>query len=316
MRKILVTGGTIFVSRYVAEYFAGKGDVVYVLNRNHHPQPQGTILIEADRHQLGDVLRQYEFDTVLDVTAYTGEDISDLLDALEYSGQSFKDYVLISSSAVYPETAPQPFAESQQTGPNKYWGAYGTGKICAEEELIKRVPDAYILRPPYLYGPMNIVYREAFVFECADQNRRFYLPGKGNMKLQFFHVRDLCRCIESILDKHPSSRIFNVGNAESITVRDWVGLCYRAAGCTAEYVEVHQDINQREYFSFYDYEYQLDVSEQKELIESTIPLEEGLRESCLWYRGHKDEVARKGYIEYIDKLRGVHSPSPCRQKKN
>jgi len=35
MRKILVTGGTIFVSRYIAEYFAGKGDAVYVLNRNH-----------------------------------------------------------------------------------------------------------------------------------------------------------------------------------------------------------------------------------------------------------------------------------------
>ena len=68
MRKILVTGGTVFVSRYVAEYFAGRGDEVYVLNRNHHTQPSGTILIEADRHNLGDVLRQNTFDTVLDVT--------------------------------------------------------------------------------------------------------------------------------------------------------------------------------------------------------------------------------------------------------
>lgn len=299
MRKILVTGGTIFVSRYAAEYFAGKGDEVYVLNRNHHPQPKGTILIEADRHQLGDVLRQYAFDAVLDVTAYTGEDVSDLLDALEYSGSYCKDYVLISSSAVYPETAPQPFSESQQTGSNKYWGAYGTNKIDAEEELRKRVPDAYILRPPYLYGPMNDVYREAFVFECADADRRFYLPKKGDMKLQFFHVRDLCKCMEAILDKHPSNHIFNVGNAESVTIREWVEQCYCAAGHTAAYVEVHQDINQREYFSFYDYEYQLDVSRQWELIDNTIPLEDGLKESYLWYRGHKDEVERKGYIEYI-----------------
>ena len=36
MRKLLVTGGTVFVSRYVAEYYAKKGDEVYVLNRNHH----------------------------------------------------------------------------------------------------------------------------------------------------------------------------------------------------------------------------------------------------------------------------------------
>lgn len=302
MRKILVTGGTIFVSKYIAEYFAGEGDEVYVLNRNHHQQPKGTMLIEADRHQLGDMLRQYAFDIVLDVTAYTGEDVSDLLDALKYSKQDFKDYVLISSSAVYPETAPQPFSENQQTGKNKYWGVYGTNKIDAEEELLKRVPNAYILRPPYLYGPMNDVYREAFAFDCADANRKFYLPKKGDMKLQFFHVRDLCRCIEAILDTHPANHIYNVGNAESITIREWVKQCYHAAGHMAEYVEVHQDINQREYFSFYDYEYQLDVSRQGELIDTTIPLEEGLKESCNWYQDHKGEVERKGYIEYIDKF--------------
>lgn len=302
MRKILITGGTVFVSRYVVEYFAGKGDQVYVLNRNHHPQPGGTILIEADRHQLGEVLRPYTFDVVIDVTAYTGRDVSDLLDALKDTGEYSKDYILISSSAVYPEKVPQPFTENQRTGLNKYWGIYGTNKIAAEEELSKRVPGAYILRPPYLYGPMNNVYREAFVFECADRNRRFYLPRKGEMKLQFFHVRDLCRCIEAILDKHPSDHIFNVGNERGVSVREWVGLCYRAAGRAARYEEVHQDINQRGYFSFYDYEYQLDVSRQKELIEDTIPLEEGLKEAYLWYCGHKGEVNRKGYIEYIDQM--------------
>ena len=29
MRKLLVTGGTVFVSRYVADYFARRGDEVY-----------------------------------------------------------------------------------------------------------------------------------------------------------------------------------------------------------------------------------------------------------------------------------------------
>ena len=31
MRRILVTGGTVFVSRYVAEYFLKKGDEVNAL---------------------------------------------------------------------------------------------------------------------------------------------------------------------------------------------------------------------------------------------------------------------------------------------
>jgi nucleoside-diphosphate-sugar epimerase len=49
MRKILVTGGTVFVSKYVAEYYLNQGDKVYVLNRNTREQPIGAILIEADR---------------------------------------------------------------------------------------------------------------------------------------------------------------------------------------------------------------------------------------------------------------------------
>lgn len=36
--KILITGGTTFVSRYVAEHFVSKGDEVFVLNRNSRPQ--------------------------------------------------------------------------------------------------------------------------------------------------------------------------------------------------------------------------------------------------------------------------------------
>ena len=52
MRKILVTGGTVFVSRFVANYFAQKGNDVYVLNRNSKPQLPNVTLIEGDRNNL------------------------------------------------------------------------------------------------------------------------------------------------------------------------------------------------------------------------------------------------------------------------
>ena len=35
MRKILVTGGTVFVSRFIAEYYVAKGDEVYEIGRAH-----------------------------------------------------------------------------------------------------------------------------------------------------------------------------------------------------------------------------------------------------------------------------------------
>ena len=34
MKKVLVTGGTVFVSKFAAQYFVDKGYEVYVLNRN------------------------------------------------------------------------------------------------------------------------------------------------------------------------------------------------------------------------------------------------------------------------------------------
>jgi len=296
MLKVLVTGGTVFVSRYIAEYYTLNGHDVYVLNRNTKEQPKGVTLIEADRHNLGDILRGYHFDIVID-TAYTSNDVELLLDALGEYGE----YILISSSAVYPEYAPQPFDEDTPLSLNKYWGKYGTNKIEAEEALRKRSPNAYILRPPYLYGPMNNVYREAFVFDCALGERTFYLPRDGGMKLQFFHVHDLCRFIDVLLCTKPKQHIFNVGNKEAVTIREWVEICYNVLGKKAEFQNVYDDIEQRNYFSFYDYEYYLDVSKQYELMKDVKPLKEGLEEALKWYVNNLDKVNKKPFIDYIDK---------------
>lgn len=295
MKQILVTGGTVFVSRYVAQYFKSKEYDVYVLNRGTKKQVEGVNLICADRNNLEDCLKKYSFDAVIDVCGYNRKDVKNILDAVG----SFKDYIFISSSAVYPETNEQPFSEEQKTGENSIWGKYGTDKIEAEEYLLSKVPHAYILRPPYLYGPMQNVYREPFVFECALKKRKFYIPKDGKMKLQFFHVDDLCRMIEVILDKHPENHIFNVGNSECTDINTFVELCYKAAGVPLEKVYVTHHDNQRDYFSFYDYEYKLDVSKQNELLPEQKDLFQGLKESFEWYMNNSEQVVRKNYIEFI-----------------
>lgn len=299
MKKVLVTGGTVFVSRYIAEYFTAKNWEVYVLNRNTREQSKGVKLIQADRHNLGEVLRDYYFDIVID-NAYSSNDVKLMLDALG----SYGEYFLISSSAVYPENTVLPFKEDVPLGINKYWGKYGTDKIGAEEILQKRNPNAYILRPPYLYGQMNNVYREGFVFDCAMAERKFYIPKDGKMKLQFFHVNDLCRFIEAILKNKPAQHIFNVGNKETISIREWVKLCYQITEEPVEFVNVEQSIEQRNYFSFYNYEYYLDVSKQYEILEKIMPLSQGLKESFEWYKNHSEQVNKKPYIEYIDRNLG------------
>ncbi len=297
MKKFLLTGGTTFVSKYTAEYFVKKGYDVTVLNRGSRPQVSGVTHINCDRTQLGDLLRGKHFDAILDITAYTEEHVRTLVD----SGVCFEDYIFISSSAVYPETNAQPFTEEQDCGRNSIWGDYGTNKLQAEEYLRENVPNAYMLRPPYFYGKYENLYREGFVFDCAMRDRPFYLPGDGSMKLQFFHVRDLCRFVEILLEKHPERKVFNVGNPETVTVKEWAELCYRIAGKTPRFVSVDRSVFQRNYFCFHDYEYVLDVSRQSALMPDTMPLEQGLREEFEWFRDNPDSVYRRNpYMEYID----------------
>ena len=295
--KILVTGGTVFASRYTAEYFGSRGHDVYVLNRGNNPhQPDNTKLIRCDRHALGDTLKGHHFDAVLDVTAYNAGDVKDLHDALD----TFGTYIFVSSSAVYPETLPQPFNESQKCGENVIWGRYGTDKLSAEEYIKENIRDHYIIRPPYLYGPMNNLYREAFVFECAENDRPFYIPSDGKMPLQFFYIGDMCRFMEILLDKKPDHRIYNVGNTETVDINEWVRLCYKVLGKEPEIRYVSRDIPQRNFFPFYDYAYILDTARQSGLMQELTPLRDGLCASYEWYREHRQFVRKKPLIGFID----------------
>ena len=295
--NILVTGGTVFASRFTAEYFVKKGHDVYVINRNSRPQSEGVKLINCDRHNLGDTLKNFEFNLVIDITAYNESDIIDLLNGLG----KFENYVMISSSAVYSETLPLPFKETQPVGENIHWGDYGTNKISAEKALLEQIPNAYILRPPYLYGAMNNLYREAFVFDCAENDMPFYVPKDGKMPLQFFDIEDMCKFIEIIIDKKPEQHIFNVGNPQTVDINEWVRLCYSILGKMPEIRFVTGNMDQRDYFPFLDYGYVLDVTKQQKLMSDVKPLEQGLKESYEWYKNHKELVRRKSYLSFINK---------------
>ena len=303
MRKILVTGGTIFVSRYIAEYYVNfvpeyvveEEAEVYV---NTHNQPQGVKLIECDKNHIGNKLRGYDFDVVIAVNIYTADEMKELLDSLD----SVRDFIFISSSAVYPETLPQPFSEDMTCGKNSVWGDYGVNKRRAEEHLLSRVPGAYILRPPYLYGKMNNLYREAFVFDCALAERPFFIPNDGSMQLQFFHVGDLCRFIDTLLRLHPENHIFNVGNRETETIKTFVEKCYATVGEKTELISVSKDHAQRSYFPFHDYSYVLDVEKMHELMPETLPMSKGLKDSFKWYVNNQTAVFKKPYFDYIDNI--------------
>ena len=63
----------------------------------------------------------------------------------------------------------------------------------------------------------------------------------------------------------------------------------------------HKEYNQRNYFPFYDYEYELDITRQNNILSMTTDLYDGLKESYDWYKDNQDEVKKKNYFEFIEK---------------
>ena len=293
--NILVSGGTIFVSKYISEYFRDLNYNVYIFNRGNNLQPEGVKSIKADRNNLGDVLKKYSFDVVIDANGYTKDDVKNLHNALGNYGM----YIFISSSAVYPEYLKQPFKEDDNISYNSYWKDYGLNKIEAEEYIKNNIKNYYIIRPPYLYGPMNNIYREAFVFDCAMNDLSFYIPNDGKMKLQFFYIKDLCRFIEKLIINKPNNRIYNVGNKEIVDINKWVNLCYEVLNKKPNIINVYENIDQKKYFPFLNYSYVLDIKRQEEILDDLTPLLDGLKESYDWYIKNKEKVKRKPLIEYI-----------------
>lgn len=86
----------------------------------------------------------------------------------------------------------------------------------------------------------------------------------------------------------------------NVSIKDWVWKCYACFNKVPSFVNVYDDIEQRNYFSFYNYEYYLDVKRQHKIYSETIPLEEGLREAAEWYLANEAEVNKKPYFDYID----------------
>ena len=148
---------------------------------------------------------------------------------------------------------------------------------------------------------MNNLYREAFVFECAEAGRPFYLPKDGQMRLQFFHIGDMCRFMELLLAEQPEQRIFNVGDPETVTCEQWVRLCYAVLGKEPELRYVGAEVPQRSYFPFYDYEYVLDVQEMSRIMPKVTLLTGALNEAFLWWRGNRELIVRKPLLDFIVK---------------
>jgi nucleoside-diphosphate-sugar epimerase len=229
--RVLIVGGTEFISLHLVRALLRDGHEVVVLNRGRHPArlPAGVRTIVCDRKDhaaLARALAGERVDGLVDI-AYaptTGADVDALLDALDgRAGHA----LFVSTGRVYDHALPLPFAED--TARSLYWGEYAKNKIEGEDALLRRHRErglpVTIVRPTHVFGPLNTRNNETFFFDRLLRGRPVLVPGAGGWLRQFGHVEDLADAMAAMLGVPAAhGQAYNVTGEESITQVGFVEL--------------------------------------------------------------------------------------------
>src|SRR5215475_14172816 len=222
--RVLIVGGTEFISFHTLTALRRDGHEVIVLNRGRHADrlPAGLRTIVCDRTDhpaLASALAAERFDAIIDV-AYaptTGADVDALLDALD---DRAGHVIFVSTGRVYDHARPIPYDET--TPRSLYWGEYAKNKTAGEEALLRRHRAhglaITIVRPTHVYGPMNTRNNETFFFDRLNRGRPVLVPDAGGWLRQFGHVADLADAMAAMLGVPVAfGRGYNVSGEEAIT---------------------------------------------------------------------------------------------------
>ena len=74
--------------------------------------------------------------------------------------------------------------------------AYAASKRMGESEVLSRIADAVVLRPPVIYGPGD---RETLPMFKAARLGFFLIPGPSESRLSFIHVDDFASAVLAII---------------------------------------------------------------------------------------------------------------------
>jgi nucleoside-diphosphate-sugar epimerase len=228
--RVLVVGGTEFISLHLVRALRERGHEVAVFNRGTRGArlPEGVRTIVGDRKDhagLRQRLAAERFEGVFDISyaPTTGEDVAAVVEALH----GHPHIVFISTGRVYDHTLPIPYSEETPRG--LYWGEYARHKIAGEDVLLERHRrdggPVTIVRPTHVLGPLNTRNNETFFMDRIHRGRPILVPGHGGWLRQFGHVEDLAEAMAAMLgDPRSYGRAYNVMGEETITQVGFVEL--------------------------------------------------------------------------------------------
>lgn len=234
--RVLVMGGTEFISLHLLRALQARGHEVTVFNRGRHPDrlPAGVAAIAGDRKDhaaLQERLGGGRWDGVFDVTyaPTLPEDVTALVEALQGSPH----VVFVSTCRVYDHALAIPYSEA--TARSFYWGDYARHKIGGEDVLLERYRErglpVTIVRPTHVMGPLNTRNNETFFMDRVSRGRPVLVPGHGGWLRQFGHVEDLAEVMATLLgDARAYGQAYNVMGEDVVSQVGFVELIAEVIG--------------------------------------------------------------------------------------
>jgi len=302
--KVLVIGGTLFIGRaLVRELLKAGHDVTILHRRPKHDMPRRVRNLVADRNDpaaVHEAIRpgryQVVFDNVYDWER--GTTAAQVEAAALACGDQLTRYVFMSSVAAYGDGLNH--HEGDALGPDDAPVPYVRDKAMTERMLFRLCQrtgfPVVTLRPPFVYGPGNPFYREAFFWDRLRDNRPIILPGDGHRLMQFVYVRDLvAACLAAMTVPDAEGEAFNIANEKPITQLEFVHALAAAASKKPNIARVPRErINEAggnpmdEPFYFGEY---LDLPPITEVVAKArrilgfqpTPFDQGLKATYRWY---------------------------------
>ncbi|MBI5797453.1 GDP-mannose 4,6-dehydratase [Candidatus Woesearchaeota archaeon] len=310
--KILVTGGAGFIGSHVVDALLARGrEVVVVDNFNDYYDPRrkrrniashlddkAFTLAEGsieDFSFLQKVFERYKPHKVLHLAARAGvrpsiqdpllykvSNVDGTQNILELARRNaLGQFVFASSSSVYGGNIKIPFSEEDRV--DQPFSPYAATKRMGEllgytYSHLFELP-VTCLRFFTVYGPRGRPDMAPYLFTDAISNGRpIEMFGDGSTRRDYTYISDIVSGVLASLEKPFAYEIFNLGNSQTVSLRDFISTVEDVVGKEAI-------IQQRNLFPGDVPVTFADISKAKKMLgySPVVPVKDGLRHFFEWY---------------------------------
>jgi len=216
--KVLVTGGSGFIGRYIVKELLEHGYEVRVLTRRQLLGIEGVEMVKGDITQFDTILPALEgIDAVFHNAAYAADwgkreeiynvNVEGTMNvARACMDEGVERMIFTSSAGVYG--FPNTMEEITEGSPKKPINAYQESKLDAEKAL-RNLEGMHIsiIRPPLVLGAGGRASQ--IILSRINEGKMSYI-GSGKTLLSVAHPKDVAKCLRLSLEKDRKGSIYNV----------------------------------------------------------------------------------------------------------